>query len=134
MPVLATMTLLSIHRQRSGGFPQPFTDPQELRRRLARGLADAGPERREEALAIADEIDALLAAHRAKTEAILATYADNMHSRYRDAAELGDHLAPLDEARLETLLGIVQQRQHLRGLLTTQQWSAVFDQPPDASA
>jgi hypothetical protein len=120
------MTLVSLHRQRGSDFAQPFTDPRELRRRLQRGLADAPQETRERALAIAGDIDQRLAAHQRKTEAIMAEYVDNMHSRYRDAEALSQYLAPLDAARQETLLDIVARRGKLRALLTRDQWQAVF--------
>ena len=126
MPVVATMTLLSLHRQRGADFPQPFTDPRELRRRLQRGLADQPQETRKQALAIAADIEALMAANRATRDAIMGKYVDNMHTRYRNAEELSAVLAPLDEASRETLLGIVARREQLRQLLTEPQWRAVF--------
>ena len=126
MPVVATMTLMALRERSQANFPQPFTDPRELRDRLERALVDAPETTQEQAYAIAETIEESLRTQREIGEASLARYIDNMETRYWRAEELEDVLAPLDRARRESLYGIVEQREELRSILTEEQWKATF--------
>ena len=126
MPVVATMTLMALRERSQANFPQPFTDPRELKERLRAALVDAPETIQEQAYAIADTIEESLRTQRKIGEASLARYIDNMETRYWRAEELEDVIEPMDRARRESLYGMVEQREALRSILTEEQWEATF--------
>mgnify|MGYP001819696748 CR=1 FL=1 len=126
MPVVATMTLMALRERSQANFPQPFTDPRELRARLEDSLANAADGQREQAFAIVDAIEQLMRAQRDTGKATLARYVDNLETRYFRAEELEAILTPMEQARREGLVGIIDQREALRRVLTEAQWEKTF--------
>jgi len=126
MPILATLATISLLR---GGDREnlPFSDAEVLRGLLKSALAGEADSILNEALRIADELGASLDQYRSSAESSLDAYIDESSNKYTSAAELIEHLKQLDRERLQTLQKMIQLRQALFGLLSDQQWEAVFN-------
>jgi len=126
MPILATLATISLLR---GGDREnlPFSDAEVLRGLLKSALAGEVDGILNEALAIADDLGTSLNQYRSSAESSLDAYIEESSNRYTSAAELIEHLKQLDRERLQTLQKMIQLRQALFGLLSDQQWEAVFN-------
>ena len=127
MPIVTTMAAMAILRNDTGD-PQPFTDARTLRRALRRGLAEE-KEVLNAALVLAGQLQRVLERYRNRIEVALDDYVAASAERYRNAGDVIEQLAALDQEREQLLAEIVALRQSLQRLLTPAQWHAVFGDP-----
>ena len=126
MPIITTMTVIAMFRG-GDGKSLPFSDAEILRGLLKDALAGESDGSLNEALAIADELGALLNQYRSSAESSLDAYIEESSNKYTSAAELIERLKRLDRERMQTLQNIIQLRQALFELLSDEQWQAVFN-------
>ena len=126
MPIITTMTVIAMFRG-GDGKSLPFSDAEILRGLLNDALAGESDGSLNEALAIADELGALLNQYRSSAESSLDAYIEESSNKYTSAAELIERLKRLDRERMQTLQNIIQLRQALFELLSDEQWQAVFN-------
>ena len=126
MPVLATMTILALLRGDSSA-DQPFFDPALLRELLAEGLDGEPGERVAEAMALADELETLIDNYIARVDSVIDGYIDVSEDPRANAATLNGRLAALDKERSKLMREIIRIRRSLAGVLSGEQWQAVFD-------
>ena len=126
MPVVTTMTIIALMRG-GGNKDLPFSNPEILRGLLDNALAGEADGTLKEALAIADELEALLTRYSASVESSFDAYIEESSNRYTAAPELIERLEPLDRERTRTLQAVIELRQSLFELLSDEQWEAVFN-------
>ena len=126
MPVVATITTISLLTGRGRQEELLFSNPARLRNRLKEALDSESYNTLKKALAIADELEIFLNGYRASVESSIDAYIDEASSRYTSAPELIERLKPLDRERTQTLQQIITLRQSLKQLLSEEQWRAVF--------
>ncbi len=126
MPVVTTMTIIAL-LGREGSDNQPFFDPDQLRERLAEGLEDESDAVRADAMALADELEALVTQDRARVERTVDAHTEASEDPAADASRLGKRLAAIDDERGDLLRDIIRIRRDLVARLTEAQWRAVFD-------
>ena len=126
MPVVATMTIIALLRGNASS-DQPFFDPALLRGMLAEGLADESDELLARALAIADELEAIIERYRATVELTIDAYISASKDPRVDASSLSARLAAMDQDRSKLMGDIIRLRGSLVDLLSEEQWQAVFD-------
>ncbi len=126
MPVLATITTISLLTGRGRQEELLFSNPALLRSRLKEALGSESDNTLKKSLAIADELENFLNDYRASVESSFDAYIDEASNRYTSAPELIERLKPLDRERTQTLQQVIKLRQSLIQLLSEGQWKAVF--------
>ena len=122
MPVLITITTISYLFFR-GGSSASFLAPSALRKRLEKLPADPS---RDEALEIADQVDALARDYDQATERATTTYAEDVLNHASSADSLIALLKRHDEERGEVLRRLVRLRQEMLEGLSEKEWRKVF--------
>lgn len=126
MPVVATMTIIALLRSNSSS-ELPFFDAALLREMLADGLDGEPDELLAEAMALANELEALVDRYGASVESVIDAYIEASEDPRANAAGLSKRLAALDEERGRVMRDIIRIRRELAEALTDEQWLAVFD-------
>ena len=126
MPVVATMTIIALLRSNSSS-ELPFFDATLLREMLADGLDGEPDELLADAMALADELERLVARYGASVESVIDAYIEASEDPRANAAGLSKRLAALDEERGQVMRDIIRIRRKLAEALTDDQWQAVFD-------
>ena len=126
MPILTTLAAISMLRG-ADGEALPFSDAEILRGLLRDALSGEADSLLNEALAIADGLEALLNQYRRDAESSLDAYIEESSKKSISATELSKSLQRLDRERMRTLQKIIQLRESLFELLSDEQWQAVFN-------
>ena len=123
MPVLITITAIS-YLFLGGGSSASFLAPSALRKKLE-SLPEGST--RDEALAVADQIDALARAYDQATERATTTYAEDVVDHASSADSLIALLKRHDDERSEVLRRLVRLRQEMLEGLSEKEWRKVFN-------
>lgn len=123
MPVLVTLATINLLFR--GSQSASFLDPAGLAGRLEDEVERE--EAREQALALARELERLAASYEESVSRGLEAYAASTRDPDARAGDLIAVLEPLDRGRQQTLEEIVRVRQALLETLTADEWDRVFD-------
>ena len=123
MPVLVTIATINALFRISAD-DVSFLDPNALRARASDVIEDA--DTREQALQIIADLQGLARKYENKVKATVDLYLAESVAWDSSATELIKLLEPMDVDRIRTLQDIVQARQSMHELLTTEQWNRVF--------
>ena len=123
MPVLVTIATINA-LFRSGSEQTSFLDPEALRARCRDVIEDS--ETRARAIALTEELERLAVQYNAAVASSVEAYIAKSAQWDSSANDLIELLQPWDNARAQTVRGIVRVRQSMRELLTAEQWERVF--------
>ena len=127
MPVIATITTISLLAGRGRQEELLFSNPSLLQSRLREALkSEPADNTLKKALALSEKLENLLNQYRHRVELSLDSYIEESSSRYTAAPELIERLKPLDLERTKTLQRVIALRQSLVELLNDEQWKAIF--------
>ena len=122
MPVLVTIAAVSYLFGGSKG-KASLLDPAALRKKLKK-LPEG--EKRTKSLALADRLDMLAKEHNQATDAALKAYIADVEKYTTRTDELVDDFEPLDRVRTSVYRELVEIRQALIDILSTEEWDKVF--------
>ena len=123
MPVLVTIaTINALFRSGSGQIS--FLDPEGLRARCNDVIEDT--ETRARAVMLTEELMRLAQQYNTAVAASVEAYLAKSAQWDSSANDLIELLQPWDNARLQTVQGIIDVRKSMRELLTGEQWERVF--------
>lgn len=124
MPVLTTIAAINFFSGTTEENSVSFLNPEVLRERCEEVIKDTG--KRTQAVKLSDDLQRLSAQYRKDVITTVEAYIDESVKWSSSADGLIDLLEPMDNSRRQTLLDIIQVRQSMRELLTTEQWQQVF--------
>ena len=123
MPILITISAITYLFYGGSDGEVSFLDPAALREKLET-LPQGST--REEALLLADQLDALAREYDRATNAAMNAYIDDVQQFNSSADTLIATFQPMDERRQETLPQLIQLRQRFVDILTPEEWDEVF--------
>ena len=124
MPVLATIATINLLFGSTEEDTVSFLNPSVLRERCKEIIEDT--DKRAKAVILTDELQQLSARYRKAVLATVDTYIDKSVEWDSSADELIEIITPMDHTRSKTLNDIIQIRQSMRELLTSEQWHKLF--------
>jgi hypothetical protein len=123
MPVLVTLATVNA-LFRSGSEQISFLDPVALRERCNDVIEDT--ETRARAVMFTEQLQQLAQQYNSAVVASVEAYLIKSAQWDASTNDLIELLQPWDDARADTIQGIVRIRQSMRDLLTAEQWERVF--------
>ena len=123
MPVLVTIATINA-LFRAGSDQTSFLDPEGLRARCNDVIEDT--ETRARAVMLTEELMRLAQQYNTAVAASVEAYLAKSAQWDSSANDLIELLQPWDNARLQTVQGIIDIRKSMRELLTGEQWERVF--------
>ena len=123
MPVLVTIATINA-LFRAGSDQTSFLDPEGLRARCNDVIEDT--ETRARAVMLTEELMRLAQQYNTAVAASVEAYLAKSAQWDSSANDLIELLQPWDNARLQTVQGIIRVRNSMRELLTGEQWERVF--------
>jgi hypothetical protein len=124
MPVLATIATINFLFGSSDEEAVSFLNPYVLRARCKEEIEDTN--KRQQAVELTEQLQRLAAQYQKAVVATVDAYIDESVKWESSADGLIEVLEPWDSSRTKTLQEIVQVRQSMHDLLTTEQWNRVF--------
>ena len=125
MPIVATMTVITLLRGRDGA-PVPFFDAAQLREMLQDGLAGKDDDALERALPVVDALEVALDNYGSRVNESLAAYVSDSSAAYRRSDAIIDRVEPLDSQRTQILQEIIGYRRQLLNIVDAVSWDEVF--------
>ena len=124
MPVLATIAAINFFSGSDAENSVSFLNPEMLRERCRQVIEDE--DKRNKAIKLSDDLQRLSAKYQQHVITTVEAYIDESVKWDSSADELIDILEPMDDSRRQTLLDIIQVRQSMKQLLTSEQWHKLF--------
>ena len=124
MPVLATIAAINFFSGSDAENSVSFLNPEMLRERCRQVIEDE--DKRNKAIKLSDDLQRLSAKYQQHVITTVEAYIDESVKWDSSADGLIDILEPMDDSRRQTLLDIIQVRQSMKQLLTSEQWHKLF--------
>ena len=124
MPVLTTIAAINFFSGSTDENSVSFLNPEVLRERCEEVIKDT--EKLTKAVKLSNDLQRLSAQYSKDVITTVEAYIDESVKWSSSADGLINLLEPMDNSRRQTLLDIIQVRQSMRELLTTEQWQQVF--------
>lgn len=124
MPVLTTIAAINFFFGSTDEDTPSFLSPDVLRKRCEDVITDA--DKRSKALKLCEDLQQLSSQYQTAVIKTVKAYIDESVEWNSSAEGLIETLGPMDNARRKILQDIIQLRQSMRELLTTEQWQQVF--------
>ena len=124
MPVLATIAAINFFSGSDSENSASFLNPEMLRERCRQVIEDE--DKLKKAIKLSDDLQRLSAQYQQHVITTVEAYIDESVKWESSSDGLIDLLEPMDNYRRQTLLDIIQVRQSMKELLTSEQWHQLF--------